>query len=247
MTVIVGIKAAAGIVLAADGYQRNGQQVYDTSRKLFTLKQQPHVAVAFFDLLSLRCPRCIPASTLMARFDAVLPDAAADGEVPTLAIAATLGNVLEHAWDGAGMARGTANMRVVVGGVDRTDAYGNLYHLTIPQGSTPKLVLPKPRQEFFVQAWQRAQFTEIVRRRYRFPFDEMPIESCAELAEFLVQGTIKMDRLSDWQESVGGVAEVVTITPGEGARWYRQTPHWAGSGARQGPRRVKRLRRPTSA
>ena len=246
MTVIVGIKAAEGIVLAADGYQRNGDQIYDTSRTLFTLKKQPHGAVAFFDLLSLRCPRCIPASTLMARFDAALPDAAADGEVPTLVLATTLRNFLENVGDGVGMERDTAKMSAVVGGVDRTGTYGNLYRLTIPQSATPELVVPDHREEFFVEAWQRDQFTEIVRERYKFPFDEMPIEDCAELAEFLIQGTIKIDRLSSWQESVGGVAEVVTMTPGEGARWYRQKPHWVGSGARQAPKRVKRIRRPGS-
>jgi len=115
------------------------------------------------------------------------------------------------------MERDAAKMSAVVGGVDRTGTYGKL---TIPQSVTPGLVVPNHREEFFVEAWQRDQFTEIVRERYKFPFDEMPIEDCAELAEFLIQGTIKIDRLSSWQESVGGVAEVVTMTPGEGARWY---------------------------
>lgn len=110
---MVGIKAAAGIVLAADGYQRNGQQVYDTpSRKpLRSLQQLPASRSRLFLISCLSAARVFPASTLCGIAYAVLPACSRRWRGLRWRAATTLGNVLEHAWDGAALARGAANMR----------------------------------------------------------------------------------------------------------------------------------------
>ncbi|MCB0067615.1 MAG: hypothetical protein KDD77_10710 [Caldilineaceae bacterium] len=245
VTVIVGVKAAEGVVLAADGYQRDGYKVYDSARKLFTLKQQPQVAIAFYGRLCMRCPRCVPPGTLVADFDAMLPAVAAGGELTVEEVAGQLGRFLRDRWNGYRMPDGGLEMGVVVAGVDRAAEYGDVYALTIPSGATALRVAATNGGDFFIAAWQRKEYTEKIKELYGFPLDQMPIEAVGELAEALIEGTIVMDRLSNWEQSVGGTAEVVTITPGEGARWFRQKSHWVGSGKRStGRGRSRKIRRP---
>lgn len=62
---------------------------------------------------------------------------------------------------------------------------------------------------------------------YEFPFRFMPLQSCVELAEFVIAGTSRLEGWSESPQRVGGLVDVVTITQADGVRWVRCKPFWS--------------------
>ncbi|MFT4039853.1 MAG: hypothetical protein QM692_16870 [Thermomicrobiales bacterium] len=70
MSVIVGIRAAQGLVLATDSLTRRGDAVFLSASKRFTCPSQPHIAVAACGLLSLGRGELRSLAVLMDAFAA---------------------------------------------------------------------------------------------------------------------------------------------------------------------------------
>ncbi len=216
MSLIVGIRAAEGLVLATDSLLRREDAVYHTARKLFTFARQPHVAVAIYGLLSLGQGAFRPVSALIDAFGATLPSAPSS-ILPTLLLAEQLRVYLDEQWRVLKTPADAARLKLVIAGIDPGMPNGELYWLEVP-GQSPPVLQSHPGLPFFHGFWGDATATAAMTNPYYFPFDIMPLQDCADLAVHLITSTAQLETWSTKRQNIGGPVQLVTITQADGAR-----------------------------
>lgn len=226
MTLIVGIKAAEGITLAADSLVREGDATFPTARKLFTLRNQSHIAVAFCGLMSLGRGQLLPASMLVEELDAQLEREGRE-RMTVQAFADLLSETLLGAWRATmPEEHDDPTMDVVVAGMNDGARYGEFWTFKIP--TQPELQKrPSAAFDFAMSYWGNTRGLSAMIDPYVFPFRFMPLPSCIELAEFVIAGTSRLEGFSTSRQRVGGPVDVVTITQAEGVRWVRRKTLWS--------------------
>lgn len=222
MSLIVGIRAAEGLVLATDSLTRRDDAVYLTARKLFTFPEQPHVAVAVCGLLSLGHGDFRPITVLMEEFHATLR-AQGNERLATFAVAQELGALLKARWETLMLPEDEKSMTVIVAGFDAGFPYGEFFIVEIPDKPEPRLYRAG-HQSFFAGFWGDTAGARSMVEPHTFPFAIMPMADCATLAEHLITSTAQLEAWSSARQQTGGTVQLVTITQADGARW-EQNPH----------------------
>lgn len=220
MSLIVGIRAAEGLVLATDSMSRREDAVYFNARKLFTFPAQPHVAVAVYGLLSLGRGQLKPIAVLMDEFSARLDtQALLDGSqrLPTAVFATQLGQYLSDIWQAGKQPADDPALELIVAGYDLGMPYGDFYRLTIPAEPAPALLRPT-NQPFFAAYLGHTSGVRAMVEPYSFPFSIMPLADCGALAAHLITSTAQLEAWSTKPQRIGGPAQLVTITQAAGAR-----------------------------
>lgn len=223
MTLIVGIQAAQGMVLAADSLIREGDAVFDTARKLFTLRSQSHLAEACCGLMS---GQLIPVSTVVEALDAQLLQEGR-GRLPVGEFAALPSEGLLAVWQATMPAEaGELATEVVVVGIDEGARYGEIWTFRVPTRPEPER-MESEEWHFAMNYWgEGARALRVMLEPFDFPFRFMPLQSCAELAEFAISSIAQLQGWSQNPQRVGGPVDVVTIAHAEGVRWVRQKAFW---------------------
>jgi hypothetical protein len=217
MSLIVGIRAAEGLVLATDGLLRRDEAVFLTARKLFTFPEQPHVAVAVCGLLSLGRGDLRPITVLMDAFRDELR-AGGSQRLATFLVAQMLGAFLAVQWQAVMSPDADQTMDLIVAGFDQGMPYGELWRLQLPTQPEP-LLQRLPQQAFFAGYWGFLAGVDKMTDPYAFPFDIMPLADCAALAAHLITSTAQLEAWSTKLQRIGGPVQVVTITQADGVRW----------------------------
>lgn len=228
MSLIVGIRAAEGLVLATDSLSCRDDAVYFTARKLFTFPAQPHVAVAARGLLSLGRGELRPIAVLMDEFSAQLDTQALldrKQRLPTAMFAAQLGQYLANIWHEGKQSATDPSLELIVAGYDLGMPYGEIYRLQIPNQPEPALQRPTD-QLFFAAYWGHTPGVRAMVEPYSFPFDIMPLQDCADLAAHLISSTAQLEAWSSKPQRIGGPVDVVAITHITGVNWVRQKTFW---------------------
>ena len=55
-----------------------------------------------------------------------------------------------------------------------------------------------------------------------FPWESLPLQDCVDLATFFIRTTMAAQRLSVGLRGVGGMVEIVVITPADGLQWLQR-------------------------
>jgi hypothetical protein len=220
MSLIVGIRAAEGLVLATDSLLRWDEAVYLTARKLFTFPEQPHVAVAACGLLSLGRGELRPLPVLMDAFRDELR-AAGGQRLSTYLVAQMLGAFLAAQWRALMPSNDDQTMDLIVAGFDQGMPYGDLWRLQLPTQPAP-LLQRLPTQAYFAGYWGSLAGVDKMTDPYAFPRDIMPLADCAALAAHLITSTAQLEAWSTKPQRIGGPAQVVTIAQADGARWVME-------------------------
>ena len=216
MSLIVGIRAAQGLVLATDSMTRRDDATFFTARKLFTFPSQPHLAVAVSGLLSLGRGELRSIAVLMDTFSAEIPARSAGlDRVPTAIFAAQLGEYLSTVWQSCMLPADDETLDLVVAGYDAGMPYGELYWLSIPNDLAPQLKRA-PAQPFFAGFWGHTSGVRAMVEPYTFPCDIMPLADCAALAAHLITSTAQLEASSTKPQRTGGPVQLVTITQAAG-------------------------------
>ena len=229
MSLIIGIRAAEGLVLATDSLSVRDDAVFLSARKLFVVEGQTHLAVAVCGLLSLGRGDLRPITVLMAEFEQELRQYSGGQRLPTAVVGQQLGEFLMRHWRECMPADDTdSETDVILAGIDQGMRYGEIYWLKLPKQPEPR-IQRLPKQSFFAGYWGHVPGLDKMTDPYSFPFDIMPIQDAAALAEHLISSTSKLERWSTKPQRTGGPVRLVTITQGAGVTWVS-----GESGERQG-------------
>jgi hypothetical protein len=222
MSLIVGIRAAQGLVLATDSMTSREDATFFTARKLFTFPSQPHLAVAICGLLSLGRGELRSVAVLMDTFSSEL-DSLKQREgnvrIPTAMFAAQLGEYLSTVWQSCMLPEDDDTLELVVAGYDVGMPYGEIYWLSVPNSPAPQ---PQrlPGKSFFAAYWGDTAGVRGMVDPYEFPFDIMPLQDAATLAAHLITSTAQLEAWSTKRQSVGGPVQLVIMTQSGGGSWF---------------------------
>jgi hypothetical protein len=217
MSLIVGIRAAQGLVLATDSMTRRDDAAFFTARKLFKFPSQPHVAAAVCGTLSLGRGELRSVSVLMDAFAEQLRIAGGQ-RLSTFQVAQQLGAYLTAEWQEHMLPEDDDDLDVIVAGYDPGFPYGEFYVVEIPRNPEPR-VYRVGQQSFFVAYWGHTTGVRSIVEPYTFPFDIMPLVDCAALASHLITSTARLETWSSKRQRIGGPVKAVTITQADGAQW----------------------------
>lgn len=235
MSLGIAVSVPEGLVLSADTrvtLTRGNLRVdFDNASKLFVLNDR--VAAVTYG-----------AGSIAGRtIHSLIPDAKiyienqADSEsfnVRDYAIA--LHNFFSSYWAGHGNPAGEDQVWFLVAGINPGEVYGE--HYTVGPLGSGGVDPPNAR---FGMRWGGQ--TDIVLRLINgyapalsprledkdrgkvampIPFDSLPLQDAVDLTIFLTRATIAMQGFSVLSRGVGGMIEVLTITPQEGIQWIQK-------------------------
>ena len=256
MSLGVIVKAPEGLVLAAESRlslsvrDSSGTVLpvyFDNATKLFSFQKSKKIGVVTWGqaVIGKRS-----AQNLMPEFEAYIENKMENRELSAFDFAKYLSDFFINHWNKEQQNFRGIPMTFAVGGFDKTEPYGKVYIIDIPNRPDPDernekdfgytlggqhemvsritrgydpAILQLIAKKFNLKGNQiRKLENEFRQLQLPIPIDTMPLQDCVNWAIFLIRTTITAQSLSMGIRGCGGYIDVATITQSEGFNYVQK-------------------------
>lgn len=223
---------------------------YDNATKLLRIEGQKYVGAVTYGMGAFGMPTPRTAHSYMPEFEEELTKEGVDRHTVE-DFATRLSNFFMERWASSGQQQ-SVDMVFIVGGYDEGEAYGRIFEFYIPSRPAPveknagndfglvwggqreytdrimqgfdDTLIPLLKDKFSLSDQDASDLRDELRTSLlvRIPYAFLPLQDCVDLAIFLIETTMSLQRWLVDVRGVGGAIDVATITRTEGFRSVQQ-------------------------